>query len=688
MKKKWLNNTLRYILLITYLVVPFLSVSAQTSDLPGFRVQGRHLYDRFDNKVVLVGVNKMVIWTDRDGLPSFTEIAKTGANTVRIVWLTEGTAEELDIAISNAFNNKLIPMVDCHDSTGKWELLSTCVDYWVRPDILDVLRKHEQYLLINIANEAGEGVVSQWTFRTAYELAIKRMRHAGIHVPLVIDAQGYGQNIDDLQRNGPYLIQADPDHNLMFSIHMWWPTAWRGAGVKQYIIDEIAQSVEMELPLIVGEFANKGPGCACCIPYETIIEQCALHEIGYLPWSWGPGNGDCEEMDMTVDGTFDTLHGWGLEVAVTSTHSIKEIAVRPDWIIQATPIPLLKAVATPTPMPAPEGLISQGKTVRVSSSENDTLTGEAAVDGNLNTRWSSAWSDPQEITIDLGGILDFGRIVLEWETAFAKEYKLQVSEDGETWTELIHETNGNGGQDNIVVSASGRYVRLAGIQRATEWGYSLYEFWVFNNSKVPLPEVSDTQEVVDKPDLRPDLIITDITWASTTITPSSEIILRANVKNQGQAAALGRFSVLFTTGDTIIGRGTSERPLAPGEILNIPAQQTWQPEEIGTFVILANIDVDDGTSSGIIDEQNESNNMFAVYVSVDKDSAPTPDVTSKSNETMMPSPTPEAVTLIPEPTIVEFQVKTHRMTGWIWGIPVILGLVIIILMGLYLKKKR
>ena len=84
---------------------------AQSDQYPGFRVQGRYLYDRFGNKVILVGVNKMIIWTDRDGLPSFPEIAKTGANSVRLVWGTEGTAEELDIAIANAIEPKLTEIV-------------------------------------------------------------------------------------------------------------------------------------------------------------------------------------------------------------------------------------------------------------------------------------------------------------------------------------------------------------------------------------------------------------------------------------------------------------------------------------------------------------------------------------------------------------------------------------------------
>ena len=64
-----------------------------------FHVTGRFLYDRCNEKVVLRGVNEMVVWTaGKDGAPEFAEIAKTGANSVRIVWTEEGTASELDTA--------------------------------------------------------------------------------------------------------------------------------------------------------------------------------------------------------------------------------------------------------------------------------------------------------------------------------------------------------------------------------------------------------------------------------------------------------------------------------------------------------------------------------------------------------------------------------------------------------------
>lgn len=674
--------------IITMLLLASSSVQAQNSDLPGFYVQGRHLYDRFGTKVVLVGLNKMVIWTDRDGLPAFPEIAKTGANVVRIVWSTEGSAEELDIAITNAINHKLIPIVDCHDSTGDWDLLPSCVDYWVRPDIVKVLIKHEQYLLINIANEAGQGVVSEWEFRAAYELAIHRMRHAGLHVPFIIDAQGFGQNIDDLQNNGPYLITADPDHNLMFSIHMWWPTAWRGAGVKQMVIDEIAESVAMELPLIVGEFANKGPGCSCCIPYETIIEQCHIHEIGYLPWSWGPGNGDCEEMDMTEDGTYDTLHGWGLEVAVTSTHSISAISVRPDWIVNATPLPTPTPIPTATPQTAPTGLISQGLPVSISSSENEEMTGEAAVDGRLNTRWSSAWSDPQDITIDLGESKNIGRIVLEWEAAYGKEYILQVSDDSESWTDIVHQTDSDGGQDNYIVDTKNRYVRLKGIKRATEWGYSLWEFWIFDSADALLPEISPMQEIVDAPDLRPDLVITGISWSPESISPATPVTLRAKVENQGLAAVLGGFRVTFTMGGVAIGRGFSEKPLAPGASILIEAQEPWQPDETGGFVILARVDDENNTSYGVVEEQDENNNLQSTSGLIKTEITQALSVTETAASTVESVATAAPGTPTPEPTAGEILVQETPEYPWLWIVLFMLLVMGAVVLSLVIVRKK
>ena len=119
-------------------------------------VSGRHLYSACGEQITLRGVNKMNIWQDKDGSRSFAEIAKTGANTVRIVWDMTGTAEELDTIIARAVSEGLVPMVELHDATGKFEMLHKLVDYWIQPDVVAVITKHQRNLLVNIGNEVGE----------------------------------------------------------------------------------------------------------------------------------------------------------------------------------------------------------------------------------------------------------------------------------------------------------------------------------------------------------------------------------------------------------------------------------------------------------------------------------------------------------------------------------------------------
>jgi hypothetical protein len=133
-----------------------------------------------------------------------------------------------------------------------------------------------------------------------------------------------------------------------------------------------------------------------------------------------------------------------------------------------------------TVYPQPSVNLALLKSVTVSSVENNdpTLGGDKAVDGSMTTRWSSAFSDPQSIIVDLGAFYHINEVLLYWENAYAKEYYLQVSDNLSGWTEVKHETNGDGGIDRIVMGDNARYVRMLGIQRATEYGYSLYEIEV------------------------------------------------------------------------------------------------------------------------------------------------------------------------------------------------------------------
>ncbi len=119
------------------------------------------------------------------------------------------------------------------------------------------------------------------------------------------------------------------------------------------------------------------------------------------------------------------------------------------------------------------------KSVTVSSIEAAGLEGDKAVDGSDGSRWSSKFSDPQWITVDLGTPTHIDHVDFRWEAAYAREYYLLVSDDNTIFSMVYHETAGNGGVDSIHVDTTARYVKMLGMQRGTTYGYSLYEFEVY-----------------------------------------------------------------------------------------------------------------------------------------------------------------------------------------------------------------
>ena len=101
------------------------------------------------------------------------------------------------------------------------------------------------------------------------------------------------------------------------------------------------------------------------------------------------------------------------------------------------------------------------------------------MDGNSSTRWSSQFSDPQWIYVDLGATHTISKVVLNWEAAYGKAYQIQTSNDATNWTTIFSTTTATGGVQTLTVSGSRRYVRMYGTQRATQYGYSLWEFQVY-----------------------------------------------------------------------------------------------------------------------------------------------------------------------------------------------------------------
>lgn len=144
-------------------------------------------------------------------------------------------------------------------------------------------------------------------------------------------------------------------------------------------------------------------------------------------------------------------------------------------------------VVTVGPAAAADPLISQGRPVTASSAESAAFPASAAVDGDSGTRWSSGFADPQWLRVDLGATASVSRVVLRWEGAYARAFTIQTSPDGNAWTTVHTTTNGAGGTQDLAVSGTGRYVRVHGTARATQYGYSLWEFQVYGSGGAAAP---------------------------------------------------------------------------------------------------------------------------------------------------------------------------------------------------------
>ena len=222
--------------------------------------------------------------------------------------------------------------------------------------------------------------------------------------------------------------------------------------------------------------------------------------------------------------------------SITPTWNIPSIPVSastdPIQVTASAPnnTALLSGVATdyggtmtvnlPYPGPASTSFtnVALNKTVTVSSVENSSLGGANAVDGNTTTtRWSSAFSDPQWIVVDLGASYAISEVDLFWEAACGKNYLIQTSNDNATWTTQTTVT-GNTTSGLLVYSYAtapvARYIRVYGTARATPYGYSLYEVGVYSSSAATTPPVT--------PPVTPPTTATNVALGKTVTVSSTE----------------------------------------------------------------------------------------------------------------------------------------------------------------------
>lgn len=265
----------------------------------GFVVSGKQLLDAKNHPFVMRGTNLAYAWYIGKGYEQqIAQMRSRGANAVRIAIGTGGQyskipAQLLASIIQCCESNKMVLVIEAHDATGSDDVnaLNKCVSYWT--EMASTLKGHEHTTIINIANEwGGKWNTTAWV--DAYKSAIATLRKAGLKHCLMVDADGWGQHAGSIPNSGWDIFNADPDKNIIFSIHMYG-----SAGKPGTVESNITNVLNQNLCLCIGEFGwyhSDGD-----VDEDAIISTCKANNVGWFSWSWWGNGGGVGYLDMVTD---------------------------------------------------------------------------------------------------------------------------------------------------------------------------------------------------------------------------------------------------------------------------------------------------------------------------------------------------------------------------------------------------
>ena len=309
----------------------------------GFFTAGGKVFDANGAEFVMRGTNYEV-WADtNDQNDAIAGMNRAHLNAARLNFpagTLPGTEGFNAATVQRFVNAGIVPIIAGFSASGEWPdppdgeeahaKVTTCsenpaalnavVDNWVGPQRAWLISQ-ERYVILDIANEWG-GVDTAW--RDQYIDAVTRIRNAGIKALLMIDAGGCGQIAQSIESWGSDIAAADPQHNVVFSVHpygFWLPPGDPRAGEWNDVFPRERTPYDMSseldrlratgLPIVAGEYCGwDGPDCK-----YAVTDALATFEskgIGYMSWEWM--NIHEPNDSVTRDNRYNTsadLYPWG-----------------------------------------------------------------------------------------------------------------------------------------------------------------------------------------------------------------------------------------------------------------------------------------------------------------------------------------------------------------------------------------
>ena len=397
-----------------------------------------------------------------------------GADVVRISMYIQDGGYESDPA---GFTNRVSSLIDEVTERGMyaivdWHMLTPGDPYYnlsrAKTFFTEIARRHNSKtnLLYEIANEPNGDAVTWPRIKSYAEELIPVIRAVDPETPILVGTRawsslGVSADSDETEVvNNP--VRAS---NIMYTFHFY------AASHREEYLATLSRAAD-RIPVFVSEFGTQnyaGEGANDFVMSQKYIDLMASKKISWVNWNYSD--------DHRSGAVFTT--GTCPNGPYAGTTRLKEAG---KWIRDR----VREGDTTPVPV---DGLISRGKPATSSSVETSSFTPDKAVDGSTTTRWASAEGiDPQWIRIDLGAGAKVSRVKLNWEVAYAKSYRIEMSADGSAWTQLASTTTGNGAIDDWTgLTGQGRYLRVYGTVRGTPYGYSLWELEVYGTTGTTPP---------------------------------------------------------------------------------------------------------------------------------------------------------------------------------------------------------
>ena len=201
----------------------------------------------------------------------------------------------------------------------------------------------------------------------------------------------------------------------------------------------------------------------------------------------------CSDADAkiyyTTDGTIPTTESkeYTGKILISSNTTLKAVAVKDGYLDSAYSATVFEIAGDTVSSSDNLGL----KKKTTASSSKGANTADMAFDGTTDTRWQADnEADDEWIQVDLGSVQAVNAVTINWEAAYAAKYEIQVSTDGKEWTTVAKENGMVGEITSSFAATKARYVKMQGVSRGTQYGYSIYEMQVFGAVQAKAPTIT------------------------------------------------------------------------------------------------------------------------------------------------------------------------------------------------------